>query len=313
MNPKIKPALIIVVLLMLVTTAFMVVPKPASVKPEYPALKTTAKAEQKNPETRPEQVTAKISPEPKTETPEPPAPEPAKPTADAAAILARRQVPVLCYHQIRDWRPADSKAAKDYIIPVATFKQHLKILADSGYQTILPDQLHAYLTTGAALPPKPVMLTFDDTSLDHYTEAAPELEKYGYKGVFFIMTVSLNRPRYMTRAQVKELSDKGHAIGLHTWDHQSVKKYQAQDWVTQIEKPTKTLEAITGKPVQHFAYPFGLWNPEAIPELKSRGMVTAYQLSAKRDPNDPLFTIRRIIASGYWSPRTLHNSMVRSF
>ena len=58
--------------------------------------------------------------------------------------MAKKQVPILCYHQIRDWRPKDSKTAKDYIIPVASFKAHIKILADSGYHTILPDQLYKY-------------------------------------------------------------------------------------------------------------------------------------------------------------------------
>ena len=72
--------------------------------------------------------------------------------ADAKTILARKQVPVLCYHQIRDWKPTDSKAAKDYIIPVATFKAHMKMLADSGYQTILPDQYYDYLNNGTELP-----------------------------------------------------------------------------------------------------------------------------------------------------------------
>jgi peptidoglycan/xylan/chitin deacetylase (PgdA/CDA1 family) len=244
-----------------------------------------------------------------------PAPDPttipAANIASAASILARDQVPVLCYHQVRDWRAKDSKGAKD--VPVAQFRDQIKMLADSGYHTILPDQLYAYLATGAPLPPKPVMLTFDDTDLDQYTTAKPELDKYGFKGVFFIMTVSLGRPRYMSKAQVKELSDDGHVIGSHTWDHHNVKKYQGDDWVTQIEKPTKTLEEITGKKINYFAYPFGLWNPEAIPELKKRGFVGAFVLAEKRDQQDPLFTIRRIIASGYWSPRTLHNSMVNSF
>src|ERR1700750_214498 len=36
----------------------------------------------------------------------------------ASVILNRTQVPILCYHQIRDWRPTDSKRAKDYIVPV---------------------------------------------------------------------------------------------------------------------------------------------------------------------------------------------------
>lgn len=233
--------------------------------------------------------------------------------ADAKTILARKQVPVLCYHQIRDWKPTDSKTAKDYIIPIAVFKAQMKMLADSGYHTILADQLYDYLNNGTALPSKPIVLTFDDTDVDQYTIAEPTLTKYGFKGVYFVMTVSLGRPHYMSKAQVKELSDKGNDIGSHTWDHHNVKKYQGKDWEIQIDKPTKTLEEITGKNIHHFAYPFGLWNPEGIPELKKRGFKTAFILSTKRDEHDPLFTIRRIIASGYWTPKTLSNSIKNSF
>lgn len=72
--------------------------------------------------------------------------------ADAKTIIARKQVPILCYHQIRDWRPGDSETAKVYIVPPATFREQMKMLADSGYQTILPDQLIAYLETGLNYP-----------------------------------------------------------------------------------------------------------------------------------------------------------------
>jgi peptidoglycan/xylan/chitin deacetylase (PgdA/CDA1 family) len=246
-----------------------------------------------------------------------PAPDPstipASSAGNAAAILARPQVPILCYHQIRDWTARDSKGAKDYIVPVAAFKAQIKMLADSGYHTISPDQLYAYMTTGAKLPSKPIMLTFDDTDLDQFTVARPTLAQYNYKAMYFVMTVSLGRPRYMSKAQVKQLSDEGNVIGSHTWDHHNVKKYQGKDWETQIDKPTKTLEEITGKKITYFAYPFGLWNPQAFPELKKRGFVAAFSLAEKRDQNDPLFTIRRIIASGYWSPKTLRNNIVQSF
>jgi peptidoglycan/xylan/chitin deacetylase (PgdA/CDA1 family) len=233
--------------------------------------------------------------------------------ASAATILSRKQVPVLCYHQIRDWKATDSKSSKDYIIPVETFKAHIKMLADSGYHTIMPDEYYAYLNTGSKLPEKPIMLTFDDTEENQFLIAAPTLKKYGFKAVYFIMTVSLGRKNYMTRAQVKELSDAGNVIGSHTWDHHNVKKYAGKDWETQVDKPTKTLEEITGKKIEHFAYPFGLWNPAAFPELKKRGMKSAYSLAEKRDQNDPLFSIRRIIASGNWTPRTLSNSIKNSF
>jgi peptidoglycan/xylan/chitin deacetylase (PgdA/CDA1 family) len=231
----------------------------------------------------------------------------------AAAILSRQQIPILCYHQIRDWKLTDSKLAKDYIVPVAVFKAQIKMLADSGYHSISPDQLYNYLVAGTTLPAKPVLLTFDDTDLPQYSIAKPEMEKYGFKGTFFIMTVSLGRPNYMTKEQVKALSDAGNCIGSHTWDHHNVKKYTAADWVTQIEKPTKELESITGKPVKYFAYPFGLWNPVAIPRLKTRGFVAAFQLSTKRDEQEPLYTIRRIIVPGAWSAITLQHYMKNSF
>lgn len=237
--------------------------------------------------------------------------------ADASTILSRPQVPILCYHQIRDWRAKDSKAAKDYIVEVANFKAQIKMLADSGYHTILPQQLYDYLVYGKALPSKPIMLTFDDTDMDQFTVARPELQKYGYKAVYFIMTVSIGRKGkfadYMTKEQIKQLSDEGNIIGSHTYDHQNVKKLKGDDWVTQIDKPTKKLEEITGKKIEYFAYPFGLWNVEAIPELKKRGFKMAFCLAEKRDQQNPLFTVRRILGSGYWSPKTLHNSIKNSF
>jgi peptidoglycan/xylan/chitin deacetylase (PgdA/CDA1 family) len=236
-----------------------------------------------------------------------------------AAIMARKQVPVICYHQIRDWRPKDSKNAKDYIIPVQSFKDHIKMLADSGYHSILPDQLYDYLTKGTALPSKPVMLTFDDTDLDQFEVARPTLKKYGFKAVYFIMTVSLGRPHYMSKEQVKQLSDEGNVIGSHTWDHHRVDKYKhdanpkKDDWIVQIDKPTKKLEEITGKKINYFAFPFGVWKNPVLPELKKYHFKLAFQLADKRDENDPLLTVRRILDSGYWTTKTFSSSVRHSF
>ncbi len=231
----------------------------------------------------------------------------------ASVILRKKQVPILCYHQIRDWKPADSKISRDYIVPPAAFAAQMRMLSDSGYHTITADQLYAYLISGARLPTKPIILSFDDTDLDQFTVAYPEMKKYGFKGLFFIMTVSLGKPHYMSREQVRELSDDGNIIGSHTWDHHNVKKYEGSDWITQLDKPTKTLEQITGKNIRYFAYPFGLWNTAAFPELKKRGFVAAFQLNEKPDQNDPLYSIRRIIVPGTWSGAALHQWILRDF
>lgn len=205
------------------------------------------------------------------------------------------------------------------------------MLADSGYHAILPDQLYNYLTKGTPLPSKPIMLTFDDTDLDQFTIANPTLKKYGFKGVYFIMTVSLGRPHYMTTDMVKKLSDEGNVVASHTWNHSRVDKYShtsfieikgkngkiikkpSDDWVTQIDKPTKKLEEITGRKMQYFAYPFGVWKKPVLPEIQKRGFKMAFQLADKRDPEYPLMTVRRILDSGYWSTKTLSRSIKQSF
>src|SRR4051812_41996716 len=51
----------------------------------------------------------------------------------ASEILSKKQIPILCYHQIRDWKPTDSKVSRDYIVPPAAFAAQMRMLADSGY------------------------------------------------------------------------------------------------------------------------------------------------------------------------------------
>jgi peptidoglycan/xylan/chitin deacetylase (PgdA/CDA1 family) len=228
--------------------------------------------------------------------------------ADAGIIMQRHQVPILCYHRIEN-----KNASSDYTVSVAVFKEQMKLLADSGYHTILPDQLYDYLEKGTPLPSKPFMLTFDDTRLEHYTIAAPEMEKYGFRGVFFVMTIPIGRPNYMNSEQIKELSDRGHVIGSHTWDHHNVKQLKGSDWIAQIEKPNQRLLAITGKPVTYFAYPFGVWNDSAVSEIKKYPFKAAFQLTAKRSETDPLYTIRRTLVPGSWPTSKLLKRMQTMF
>jgi len=235
-------------------------------------------------------------------------------TVDAATILQRKQVPVLCYHHIEDWKPNEKASLKLLLVPVANFKEQIKSLADSGYHTITPDEYYAYLTTGAPLPSKPVMITFDDTDGEQYTIGAAELNKYHFKGVFFIMTIALNKKNYMSAAQLKELSDEGHVIAAHTWDHNRVDRYTEIDYEKEFVKPKQQLEAITGKPVDYFAYPFGLEDPKIFPVLEKCGYKAAYQLvQYKRDSTYPLYSIRRMIVPGAWSGVTMQKWMKQHF
>ena len=233
--------------------------------------------------------------------------------ASAAEILARPQVPILCYHRIRPYKSTDSKRAKDYIVTPEDFRSQIKLLADSGYTTILPDQLVEYLKYGKPIPAKSVMLTFDDNVVDQMEVARPILNQYGFKGVFFIMTVTLGKPGYMSRDQVKQLHDEGNVIGSHTYDHQNMRKLPDSLWGVQVDKPQRQLKDITGEEVKYFAYPFGLWKPENIPALQKRDISAAFELTEKRDSGSPLYTIRRMIVPGEWTAEQMHKRMKSSF
>jgi peptidoglycan/xylan/chitin deacetylase (PgdA/CDA1 family) len=232
---------------------------------------------------------------------------------DANAILAKRQVPVLCYHHIREGLPGQSETFKSYSVTPSQFAEQMKVLKDSGYESILPDQLYNYLVHNGPLPPKPVMLTFDDTDEEQFTIGAKEMKKNGFKGVFFVMTVSINRPRYMTKEQLKELANDGNAVESHTWDHHMVTKYKGDDWNIQLVKPRKTIEDITGKTANYFAYPFGLWNKAVFPELEKAGFKMAFSLSTKRDSTQPLYTVRRMIVPTQWSTTGMMKAMKQTF
>lgn len=207
----------------------------------------------------------------------------------ASEILGKKEVPILCYHRIEDGRN------DIYSVSPAIFASHLQILADSGYNSVLPNELYDYLVHNAALPDKPFMISFDDSRTEHYTIAAPELEKRNFRGAFFIMTVTNNKKNYLTNDEIAELSDRGHSIGLHSWDHVMATQYSDSTiWEKQVYAPKKKLEDMIGKPIEYWAYPNGVYNKEAAEEL-DKHFKMSFILLAKRDSVYPLQTIRRII------------------
>jgi peptidoglycan/xylan/chitin deacetylase (PgdA/CDA1 family) len=207
------------------------------------------------------------------------------------------EIAALSYHNVR----AYSSQNPAYFISPERFEEHMNGLNQAGYRSVLPNQVEEVFYERKPIQDKSLMISFDDTRADHYLTVAPILEKYGYRGTFFIMTVSIGKPGYMTREQIKELADRGHAIGLHTWDHQDLRKILPDQWRIQIEKPKALLEEITGKKITALAYPFGLWNREVILQINQRGLRSAYQLGGKTDPVYPVFSLPRILVPGNWS------------
>jgi peptidoglycan/xylan/chitin deacetylase (PgdA/CDA1 family) len=240
------------------------------------------------------------------------APDRTPPPTDVASVAARADVPVLCYHQIRPPTARDGAAARPYIVAPAALARQMDALDRAGFHTVTGDALVAHVARGAPLPPKPVLLTFDDASAGQFGDALPILRRHHFVATFFVMTVVLDKPGWLTRRQVRALDRAGMTVGAHTWDHKAVPGYADADWPTEIDEPTHALARLVGHPIRLFAYPFGLWDPAAIPHLWHAGLRAAFQLGERLDRRHPLWNLRRIIVPD-WSGRELLQAITRSF
>jgi peptidoglycan/xylan/chitin deacetylase (PgdA/CDA1 family) len=243
----------------------------------------------------------------------PPSPS-APPTAGTPQeIVARSTVPVLCFHQLRDFRSDDSAYARTMITPPPVFTAQMQALQDGGYTPIAASALIDHLQLGTALPPRPVLLTFDDGSATHHSVALPVLTDLVFPATFFPMTVVLNKPDWLSDDELRDLDRAGMTIGAHTWDHQRVDRLAGDQWTTQLDQPRAQLAEILGHPVDLMAYPFGVWSQEALSHVSAAGYWAAFQLSDPQDTAQPLLTIRRIMPPPTWDGPTLQGHLESDF
>lgn len=224
-------------------------------------------------------------------------------TAGPEEIAARATVPILSYHQLRDFTDADGAYSRQVLIcPPSTFHEHLDAMQDDGWTTISPDEYHAYLTLGSPLPDKPVMLTFDDGWRSQIDEGLTQLVERDMTGAFFPMTVVLGNPDWMSTTDITRLADAGMTVGAHTWDHQMVSDLSGDDWQVQLEEPRELLRELSGQEVEHLAYPNGAWSTEALPHVAEAGYTTAFQLNEEPlDSDQPLLTLQRALVRSDWT------------
>src|SRR3954451_5416452 len=133
----------------------------------------------------------------------PPKPKPTPratpaPKTDVASIAARAKIPVLCYHQIRKQTAADSAQDRAYIVSPSVLASQMRALDEAGYTKITGEALYEHVARGAKLPPKPILLTFDDASAGQYSQVLPLLREHHFVATCFVTTVVLGKPCWLT-------------------------------------------------------------------------------------------------------------------
>jgi peptidoglycan/xylan/chitin deacetylase (PgdA/CDA1 family) len=86
----------------------------------------------------------------------------------------------------------------------------------------------------------------------------------------------VDRPGYISRAELKALADGGMDVQSHAMDHVSMMK-PLNDQIYQMCRARDFLSQWTGTDVRHFAYPSGDYNELSATALARCGYLSGYK------------------------------------
>ncbi|MBU6490848.1 polysaccharide deacetylase family protein [Patescibacteria group bacterium] len=194
----------------------------------------------------------------------------------ATTSTKKLNLPILVYHIVRPAYPGDSRAVRAIALTPETFDAQMKYLGMAGYHVVRFSDLEAYFGSGTPLPPKPVILSFDDGWSDQFTYALPILEKYRYTATFFVFTNPIGTRGFLSWDNLRALLDAGMTIGAHTRSHPYLTKITDPGMLwKEIDGSKQKLEKKLNVPVSEFAYPFGQYNATVVAMVKKAGYASA--------------------------------------
>jgi peptidoglycan/xylan/chitin deacetylase (PgdA/CDA1 family) len=169
-----------------------------------------------------------------------------------------RTVPILLYHSI----------SEDDVNPLAVsparFREQMLYLRDRGYQALQFADLAGW-ERGRLLPPKSVIITFDDGYQDNFTTAYPILQKLGLKATVFAVTGSIGKRGYLTWGQLRRMEASGVIdTQSHTVTHPDLTKLSSESKRRELSDSREAIRRHLGHTPQALAYPYALYDQPAI-------------------------------------------------
>lgn len=219
------------------------------------------------------------------------APEPE--AAPAALNGGTQDVAVLMYHDITP-RPSVY-----FDVTPAEFRSHLAQLRQANAHIVPLADLYEHLRSGKPLPPRSVVLTFDDGYLGQYEHAYPILKEHGYPATFFVHTgaVGVTTSRaHMTWEQLQKLDREGLVtIESHTISHpEDLRKCDDDQLSRELKESKLALEEHLGRKMRFLAYPVGNADGRVARVAREAGYELAFTMGPgwAASPEDAFFVPR---------------------
>ena len=187
--------------------------------------------------------------------------------------------------------------------------EQLDYLSTHGYTPLTVSDYVQRIADDRQLPPRPVVLTFDDGYADFYTAALPLLQKYHATATLYIITDYIGATsRWMQREgeadrailnwnQIREIASSGIECGAHTHTHRALDALAAADCRQEIELSQRVLAEHVGAP-RSFAYPFGYYSHAIHALVREVGFTSACGVRyAQSSRHDDRFARARLIVT----------------
>ena len=143
------------------------------------------------------------------------------------------------------------------------FADEMRALHAAGYTAVTLRQAWDGWQHGGPLPRKPVVITFDDGYLSHYTHAKPVLRELGWPGVLFLTTKAIG-PGGLTEHQLRSLLKAGWEIDSHTLTHPDLTTLDDTALAHELSESRRELQQRLGVPADFFAYPAGRYDARVV-------------------------------------------------
>lgn len=174
-------------------------------------------------------------------------------------------VPILMYHVIGD--PEGEVPYPDLWLGEDDFQAQVDWLAENGYTAVTLVQVQNAWYDGGTLPPKPVVLSFDDGYLGQYLFAMPILEKKGWAGQLNLKAEGSD----LSSKEVKKMYRAGWEIASHTITHPDLTTLDPAALEHELVGSKRELEKDLGIEIVNFCYPAGQYNDEVAKAVEAAG------------------------------------------
>lgn len=208
-------------------------------------------------------------------------------------------VPILEYHVLGD-APADAPYPELYVSR-PDFHRQLQWLDRHDYEAVTLEQVEAAWYEGGRLPPKPVVLSFDDGYRPQFTFALPQLREHGWAGVLNLKAEGSD----LYDSNVEAMIDADWEIASHTIHHSDLTTLDAAALEEEVAGSRQILRREYGVPVKNFCYPSGRFDATVIAAVEAAGYTGATtEIPGDADRDQP-YELERFEVLGSSGPEGL--------